>query len=155
MDLKWSDFLRKEAQSIVFGGGPPSGGKIGDPYELPRQNPIKTLGQLGDALRGGVRELGSLIAPKLGYKPETGANVFDLGSYLIPVFGMSRGIADTASSVSKGNYVNALWNIASTKPLVQRLVPSAVHLGYAGVLGAISGSRYAKRGFRQLMNYLK
>ena len=155
MELKWSDFLHKKAQSIVFGGGSPIGGRHGDQYQLPKQNPIKTIGQLGDTFRSGIREIGRFAGKKTGYDPDVCESVADYGSYLIPVFGMARGSAEALSAINKGNNVEALWDIASTKPLLERLVPHSVNLGYAGVVGAMKGSKYLRSGIRKLINHAR
>lgn len=124
--------LVKQSQSIVFGGGPPIGGRQGDPYDVPHQSPLKTLGQLGDIQAKATNAIGDFIGKKTKFSPMLWKTLFGVGSYFIPAYGTARSLEDIMSALTNNRSMDLITSIGSTGPVARFLAPRMVGLGIAG-----------------------
>lgn len=122
--------LTKIAQSIVFGGGPGYDGKRGV-YDLPRQGPVKTLGQIGECMSIGIPQMAESVADKLDMPKGPTKVLADVGSYTVPVFGQARLFADVAQGLETDNPWKVFGAILSTKPALKALAPKAIGFSVA------------------------
>lgn len=152
MKIAWRDFAEKNAQSIVFGGGPPPGGKLGDPYDVPRKNPLRTLGDLGKTLHNGMGELGRHFGKVNGYDPDISEQVFQVGSSFIPVYGVAEASGRLSDSLLNGNLSEAAEIASTSDAAIEKMVlPTAVRaglIGYRGANKAYKGIRKWLRGMQ-------
>lgn len=148
MNAKWKDFvMSKSAQSIVFGGGPPVGGRWGGSFMIPQQPLHKTLAHAGQALDLGARELGAVAARASGgskHDEEWGRRLGGLVSDLAPVLGPAKFFTGAVDHVATDNVSGMAKDTFLHPAVLKKVVPRAL------VTSAVLANKAIRRGLRAL-----